>query len=98
MRAQTCAGWQSALSSVRPPTASGTQLGQLKLMFGPHVPTGADGLGTRGMGAHHPGESTRASDAAASSLLAGQLLGRARTSEELELGACSLELEQSSEI
>ena len=60
--------WQSALSSVRPPTASGTvtQLGQLKLMFGPHLPTGADGFGTRGMAAHHPvGPNT---------LLAGQLL------------------------
>ena len=56
-----------SVSSVRPPTASGTQLGQLKLtMFGPHVPTGADGFGTRGMGAHHPvGPNT---------LLAGQLL------------------------
>jgi hypothetical protein len=33
-------------SSGRPPT----QLRQLKLMFGPHLPTGADGLGTRPMG------------------------------------------------
>jgi len=45
------------------------QLRQLKLCFGPHVPTGADGFGTRGMGAHHPlGPNT---------LLAGQLLVRA---------------------
>jgi len=30
------------------------QLRQLQLKFGPHVPTGADGFGTRGMGANHP--------------------------------------------
>jgi len=30
------------------------QLGQVSLMAGPYLPTRADGLGTRGMGAHHP--------------------------------------------
>jgi len=43
------------------PPYAGSQLGeaplqlrQLQLKFGPHVPTGADGFGTRGMGANHP--------------------------------------------
>ena len=41
-----------AVGSIRRPP---TQLGQLQLWFGPHVPTGADGFATQTTGRHRPG-------------------------------------------